>query len=574
MRLNSTQPLAISLLSLTALIASSHAQSFQPRKTESATSVFIENKAMYILGGYLNRTEVGTSQTFSIDLSTSWNTQNPIYTQLPSMVTDFRIPSALIDDEIWYVISGGRGYEYNIATQFWQALALQPTITEYGTAAAYNPITRRVYIPNANKQTTTDPHSILIYEYSTKSYFYNTMPAALVDINSFSVAWASSIQSVLLFGGNVYGTWNTRNDLYSYHATDGWKNLVTNGAIPPARTLGCFVPAYSGTKMILFGGFTGQTDQAASGTAFGDIHILDVVTLTWTKGVDIPASVGGIYSQVCAFSNDQLIVWGGYSSKLANTQTFVYNLKTMTWTDNFVSLKESQSSPTATAGPKPSQGGQSGNTKPDGSSKDGQDGEDSKSLAPIIGGVVGGVVVIVAIVGFIFYRRKSKNATHQQPIHKPVAPLPQSPNMNPVEPQMHQVQQPMQVFQPVTQPQQMFQPQYQYQNQNQNQLPISFNTHPQPQVQYSAYYVPAEPAQVPYSMSPPAHVYQPPVLSDVVIPTTYQASPMQSDWSGNNLSLHTNASSPHASTSVTNPEPSTSPSAVNGPQLYHQNDQH
>ncbi|KAF9414065.1 hypothetical protein BGZ76_004938, partial [Entomortierella beljakovae] len=111
--------------------------------------------------------------------------------------------------------------------------------------------------------------------------------------------------------------------------------------------------------------------------------------------------------------------------------------------------------------------------------------------------------------------------------------------------------------------------QYQYQN----QLPLTFNTHPQPQTQYSPYQAPPESAQVPYSISPPEHAYQPlPVVADSVVQSTFEASPMPSERSGNQLSLNnTNSSSPQASIALTNSE-SSNPPVVHGPQLYPQNE--
>ncbi|KAF9427622.1 hypothetical protein BGZ76_002246 [Entomortierella beljakovae] len=509
------------LLPLIILATSTHAQSYRAKGAGYATSVFIENKAMYVLGGYIYGTDTPAGQTFSLDLSTTWSIHNPIYTQLPSMVTGVLIPSTLIDNEIWYVIAGGRGaggavYEYNITSQNWQTLGSQSNITGAGMSAVYNPIARRVYIPNGSKQTTTDPYSILIYDYPTKAYYHSDMPPAMSNITNYSATWAPSIQSVLVFGGNIITTWDTNNELYAYHATNGWRNLVTRGAIPPKRTMACFVPAYSGSKMILFGGTTSGSDPSKNGVIYGDIYILDVDTLTWTQGTNAPAVVIGIYGHNCAYSNDQLIVWGGYPLQATTNDAFVYNLKTSTWTDNFVALKDSQSATTA-ATPKPTQGNQPDINENGGNSENYQGGGKS-SLIPIIAGVVGGFVLLVAIVGFIIYRRKSKKQTHEEPEHKPIEHLPKAPQ---------------------------FQPQYENKS---------------------------EPVHNPYSMSPEYASQPSSVVADSRIQSTYEVSPIPNEWSENRLSFNsTNTRNPQASTTKTDSVVGSSP-VVQGPQLYYQND--
>ncbi|KAF9407259.1 hypothetical protein BGZ76_006147 [Entomortierella beljakovae] len=490
---------------------------------------------MYALGGFTYNPDAETGQTFSIDLSTSWSIHSPVYTQLPSMVTGTQIPSALIDNEIWYVISGGTnsgavGYEYNITSQSWRTLSPQLNITEKGRSAVYSPITRRVYVPNGSRRS-LEPSVLLIYDYDSGSYFDVDMPPVISDIINYSSAWAPTIQSVLVFGGKLGNTWNTRNGLFAYSSVDGWENRITYGAIPPERAMACLVSAYSGSKMILFGGTTSGSDPLSNGVIYGDIYILDVATSTWTKGTNAPAALGGVYGHICAYSNDQLIVWGGYSVESTTNDAFVYNLKTSTWTDKFVSLKESQSDHS-----KPGQGGKN----------DHDDQNPKPNSVPIIAGAVGGAVALVAIVGFILYRRKSKSKplsdSYQQPVHKPAEALPQAENLNYIEPQNLQVQQPLLDAQhsvPQPQPQSQFQPQYENQNQYQNQC------------QYQ---------------------YQNQLVADSVVQSTLEVSPMPSEWSGNQLSLNnTNSGGPQTSIALTNSE-SSKPPVVHGPQLYPHNE--
>ncbi|KAF9079317.1 hypothetical protein BGX27_006617, partial [Mortierella sp. AM989] len=122
----------------------------------------------------------------------------------------------------------------------------------------------------------------------------------------------------------------TNNDLYAYTLASGWRLLSVKGDIPSPRRSSCFVPAYQGTKMVLFGGLT------TSEVTLGDIYILDVATLTWTRGPDGGPTVAR-FESACAITNDYFISWGGLNldTRVITTTTVVYNIKTATWTTNF-----------------------------------------------------------------------------------------------------------------------------------------------------------------------------------------------------------------------------------------------
>lgn len=64
--------------------------------------------------------------------------------------------------------------------------------------------------------------------------------------------------------------------------------------------------AYSGTKMIVFGGY----DEFAQ-VAIDTLYILDVPTMTWSQGAKYPPRLG----MVCSVSGDYFIVWGGMDMK-------------------------------------------------------------------------------------------------------------------------------------------------------------------------------------------------------------------------------------------------------------------
>ncbi|KAF9983904.1 hypothetical protein BGZ75_004544 [Mortierella antarctica] len=64
------------------------------------------------------------------------------------------------------------------------------------------------------------------------------------------------------------------------------------------------VPAYNGTKMVVFGGV-----NVARQTVAG-IYVLDVETMIWTKGKDIDPLLSRS-DMACSVAGDNFIAWGG-----------------------------------------------------------------------------------------------------------------------------------------------------------------------------------------------------------------------------------------------------------------------
>ncbi|KAF9952846.1 hypothetical protein BGZ72_005878 [Mortierella alpina] len=145
-------------------------------------------------------------------------------------------------------------------------------------------------------------------------------------------------------------------------ATSSWKRLATKGVSPGSLVSHCMVPAYNGTKMIVFGGalypdvvkmVDGKIPPAA---IQGSIYILDIQSLTWTNGTGTdPQYIRS--DMACGVSGDNFVAWGGevHGQDIEALGTpIIYNLKTNNWTTEFVqtlNLKSAEvpSSTTATA---------------------------------------------------------------------------------------------------------------------------------------------------------------------------------------------------------------------------------
>ncbi|ORZ11039.1 hypothetical protein BCR41DRAFT_372004 [Lobosporangium transversale] len=261
---------------------------------------------MFLGGSVLTTlpTDPTTAQMFYLDLSRPWHTGSPAYQQLSNGYAGRRFASALMkNNQEWFVFINGTAYSYGLGSGSWRRLK-QTTYanTGLGLAAATNPVSGWVYIPNGYYSIETGKR-LMTYDPRTEDYYYEqTSQPDLVQMNNYMVTWAPGLKSLLVFGGSIIETFFTRDSLYALNDEEGWKTLATNGFRPSARLLGCFIPAYGGTKMILFGGLGNGPSASEPGTVLGDIYILDVATLTWTRGTDVGLS-GARAGHVCAFRN-------------------------------------------------------------------------------------------------------------------------------------------------------------------------------------------------------------------------------------------------------------------------------
>ncbi|KAF9110031.1 hypothetical protein BGX27_006868 [Mortierella sp. AM989] len=374
-----------------------HSQAFSPNITHSSTSVFIEGQGLYIQGGYTNSPNP-VPQAFMLDLSAPWNISNPVYRKLPDGVPTAKVASSLsVDKQTWFVMADGSAYTYNFKSSTWNkifsSIALSPTL---GLAGATDTDTGLIYIPNGNLIPGTAA-SVLRVNLVIGNFDSIPMQKGLESLVDYSIAWSSTIRTMLLFGGTLSGTLN--NVLYSYKSI--WSQVPTKGTNPPGRSDGCFVPAYNDTRMVLFSGVSNL------GLPLNDIYFLDVATMTWTRGPDIPR-VNTRFKSSCAVSGDFFISWGGSDGTFAvkSNPVLVYNMKTDTWTDTF-GLQPTLS-PTATA----TKNSTTPSTPTTGTSPTSAptDAPTTAPRWPIAVGVTVPIVVLVILVVFIVHRRRKRGS--------------------------------------------------------------------------------------------------------------------------------------------------------------------
>ncbi|KAF9925517.1 hypothetical protein BGZ65_007699, partial [Modicella reniformis] len=234
-------------------------------------------------------------------------------------------------------------------------------------------------------------------------------------IDDYAVAWSVSLRKLIYIGGKETPGLKELPylNMLSYSDKDGWRNITqeVKGRIPASRFGACLLPAFGGSKMVLFGGFVGVSD----------IYILDVATMTWTRG---PDAIGETRAYpACAVSNDQLVVWGGMTGSNPTADlpplnsTIVFNLKTNKWTSTFSAPTVTSTRIRSTASP---------TLVPSAFPTEGSSTDDSQLLT---GGLSHVIIIVAAVlgvaglslaVGAIFLcrmRRKVKQKNSQKSYH-------------------------------------------------------------------------------------------------------------------------------------------------------------
>ncbi|KAF9097752.1 hypothetical protein BGX23_008013 [Mortierella sp. AD031] len=405
------------LYTIVALLVSPPFTSAQvPVPVHSMAYATVEGKALYIQGGRQGR--VGgspNSQFYALDLTQpSWDASNPPWRLLITGAGQQSAPRAIAhcmtvtkDSQsliIWdapenaeSIRSGHAISKYDIPTSAWlRRQDLNNTAStfwmRYGfaKAAATDPATGLIYIPGAYMEEA----AMAVYNNTPEINFTAGNitsapdPIPLVSgglLSEYTAIWSVYHNSLLLYGG-VYTIKNNSSApgvfldrMMEYNPIRGsWSIMETKGTSPGNLTNHCMVSAYGGSKMVLFGGSTSNT--IATITPQGNIYILDVPSMTWSQGTQARPSE---HRANMACTNDQATLG----------TTIIYDLRTNQWTTR-VSL-DGDGSSTGTKATTP--------------------------LGGIIGGSVGAVTVVCAVIGFVLYRRRKRRNNIQGPIgeHQP-----------------------------------------------------------------------------------------------------------------------------------------------------------
>ncbi|KAG0375082.1 hypothetical protein BGX24_009562 [Mortierella sp. AD032] len=358
--------------------------------------VTIDENILLIQGGVdpSDKTAASTTATskqfFSLDFtkSASWNTTSPPWTQLNvdgdlgpasfgyslSVSPDRRTITAWDSTNI-----AGRGImAYSLDNHQWTKVGNGPIelSTQAGIQAVTHPTNGLVYIPSGINNSDSD---MMIYDLLKSTVKRVPMPPResnnLLKWYGYSFVWSEVRQSFLILGGGG----NVGPYFYEYSVSNNrWDELPLEGdAVPPRVKSACLVPAYNGTKILLFGGLT------STGAAVGTLYTLDVTNMIWSLSESAQPSQNR-YGMACSVSGDNFVIWGGQTAggAVLSGPPLIYNINTDKWATQFVR-----------------------GTHYTGTGSSGYDSPPMTSPADVGGAITAGVVV-VSVVGFIFYRRK------------------------------------------------------------------------------------------------------------------------------------------------------------------------
>ncbi|KAF8933172.1 hypothetical protein BGZ47_010999 [Haplosporangium gracile] len=399
---------------------------YTPRSFYYSHSAFIEHQALYIHGGIVNINSIPSSQAFYIDLSQNWTTAQPAFVQLPDGYPVMGALSGLTyNNTKWLGVYNSTIYTFDLQPRIWTTLGSSEFVTpRVDLPAVVNPDDSQFFVLNGWVDNRTVLGS-LRFDTAQQRIFSQPLVAPLDG--SFTSVWNRIRKAAFVFGGYTLDSsisYVAQRTLFIYEpnvsagdSTPALRNAPDSGAVPSARYGHCMVEAYNGTKMVLFGGF----DQI--GRALGDIYILDVVTLKWTRGTDGGATAARAYT-ACAVTNDLFVAWGGvisdsqtkFASAVSQNITIVYNLKTLQWQSRY--HPEPYAPPplvtaTPTATPTPTSTGTGGRLSPT-----------VVTLISLAGGIILGLLLMAIGVGVYWCRRRRKNAAAATTVSVTTTPTP------------------------------------------------------------------------------------------------------------------------------------------------------
>ncbi|KAG0214663.1 hypothetical protein BGX28_001701 [Mortierella sp. GBA30] len=368
-----------------------------------------------IVGATLNGNYILTDQFFGLDLTQNWSTSNPPWKAIYSATTTMPPKTwghsmTVIDDKLllWATQPYGQAVSgimtYLITDNIWLP-TLQPLPNAYTTfwklKAATDPSTGMVYVPSGKDNGT----SMAVYGNMASVSVSMPPPEIMTSpLSYYSVVWSTERNTLLIYGGLKYegvitaggiGLTGNPNLVEFSPRSLSWARISTKGESPGDISSHCMVPAYNGTKMVVFGGITITRQPVAS------IYILDLGTLTWTRGKDADP-LQRRSDMACTVAGDNFIAWGGeYLGKRMESfgTPLIYNLQTGQWITEFNLTPASATNSTPPFDPLPSA---------------------KNSNAAAIGGGIGGVLLVIFASLFIYKFNRSRQRKRQSGQNIPV----------------------------------------------------------------------------------------------------------------------------------------------------------
>ncbi|KAF9961962.1 hypothetical protein BGZ72_000585 [Mortierella alpina] len=353
-----------------------------PAFARYGTKLYISGGGYTVKTNYIN----STSQFFYLDLAVEWEATSPAWRRLRSGPSNTNSPGAISGDGKTMVtfLGGDQSFAwlYNVEGDSWShSKIIVPTKLD-GLYGVTDPTTGLVYVPGGYDNTKNNTlASMLIYHFSTDTTTVTPMPpSGLVNRWHYKAAWWPRGKSILYFGGYNYpSTVLASTEIIQYTpSTNTWSTLSTTNQGPSGRADFCMDISEDGSKLVIFGGraFMGPNWKLTN-----ELYILDLDTLTWSKGQSYSAT--RTYS-ACTIVGSTFISWGGQDEQTtAPLAPVLYDINKNQYITSFMPIATHIREAETNATDKPSQ-----------------------NLGAILGGVLGSLSIIALSVGIFIYKRR------------------------------------------------------------------------------------------------------------------------------------------------------------------------
>ncbi|KAF9274522.1 hypothetical protein BGZ88_002959 [Linnemannia elongata] len=358
-----------------------------------------------VQGGYVSLNGVSqyvSSQLFALDLSMNWSVTSPPWRALSNgtvsrsfyginLPTNQTFLTLRYVEPTTYTITA-----YNVASNTWDlprtiATASASDVMAYGLKPVVDPTSGLIYIAGIAGMNIYNPTN---QTWDSRPILTGTLMARYFGSPGYNTARKTIISC---------------DCRYRVYAVD--QHLVRYGE--------------DGKTLVVFGG---RTSILTPNIFTGSIHILDITTGVWTAG--LPDAAAPRVFAGCVLVVDQFVVWAGSSNgndTISSPQPIVFDVTLKKWVDSYkapayylANPPPKRPTPSSSSGSNGGGGGSgssggagSGNSNSNGDGSG--SGSDSKSSSPalIIGSVAGGLAIVAAIVGFLWYQRRQNKKLNE-----------------------------------------------------------------------------------------------------------------------------------------------------------------
>ncbi|KAF9539434.1 hypothetical protein EC957_005393 [Mortierella hygrophila] len=318
-----------------------------------------------------------------LDLCVGWTTAAPAWTSLANGPVQYLFPAAFTSDDqtmvVFHLSESNKPAQYDVQTNTWSVTNYTfSNMIQQGINVVTDPNTGVMYLPGG--------YSSLNFDNTTMTFTkLDTFDPLTLTVRQTEMPTSTDVFPVRWYYGNNAG-----------------------GTAPPMRADHCMAANEDGSKVLIYGG------RLRSNTVTNDVFVLDVVGQTWTQGVS--SNQSRMYT-ACTVAGDQLLIWGGSGADdvVAPAEMLIYDYVKRIWTTqytppaSYASLTPPPSivrtvPPWFTSAPTSSTRAPTTSTQ-----------IPTPTLTPtptptntgaITAGVVSGLVLVAAVVGIFFFRRR------------------------------------------------------------------------------------------------------------------------------------------------------------------------